>query len=184
MSDKKNKLFEIFITTLSSSATASNGFAIIAAMKKKFVDDKGWIDEKDMSNYVALAQSAPGPMAISSSMVVGYQLAGVMGAIMAMLGVIIPPIIIMTLVFYFYELVVTSQWIALAFKGMQIAVCALILSITFDNIKAIAKGKKIFYLFLIAVAYVLTGVLKISVLYALIFAAVSSVVYCKVGGKK
>ena len=67
---------------------------IVTLMKKKFVDDYHWIDENEMLDLVAIAQSSPGPIAVNGAIVVGYKLAGILGAMTAILGTIIPPFLI------------------------------------------------------------------------------------------
>ena len=66
MKDKRNMLFRLFLSTLYISAfTFGGGYVIVSLMKKKFVDDYHWIDENEMLDFVAIAQSAPGPIAIN-----------------------------------------------------------------------------------------------------------------------
>ncbi len=86
------KLWKIFISTFYLSAfTFGGGYVIITLMKKKFVNELKWIDEKEMLDLVAIAQSSPGVIAINGSIVIGYKLAGVMGIIVSVLGTVLPP---------------------------------------------------------------------------------------------
>ena len=81
MQDKKHVLLKIFISTLYLSAfTFGGGYIIVTLMKKKFVDEYHWIDEDEMLDLVAIAQSAPGAIAVNGAIVVGYKLAGLIGA--------------------------------------------------------------------------------------------------------
>ena len=81
MQDKKHVLLKIFISTLYLSAfTFGGGYVIVTLMKKKFVDEYHWIDEDEMLDLVAIAQSAPGAIAVNGAIVVGYKLAGLIGA--------------------------------------------------------------------------------------------------------
>ena len=81
MQDKKHVLLKIFISTLYLSAfTFGGGYVIVTLMKKKFVDEYHWIDEDEMLDLVAIAQSAPGAIAVNGAIVVGYTLAGLIGA--------------------------------------------------------------------------------------------------------
>ena len=73
-------IWKLFISTLYLSAfTFGGGYVIITLMKKKFVDEYHWIDEEEMLDLVAIAQSAPGPIAVNGAIVIGYKLAGVPG---------------------------------------------------------------------------------------------------------
>lgn len=82
---KAKVLWKLFISTLYLSAfTFGGGYVIVTLMKKKFVDDLHWIDEKEMLDLVAIAQSSPGAIAVNGAIVVGYKLAGI--AVVAMIA--------------------------------------------------------------------------------------------------
>lgn len=90
--NKKKMLWKIFISTLYLSAfTFGGGYVIVTLMKKKFVDDYHWIEENEMLDLVAIAQSSPGAIAVNGAIVVGYKLAGILGTIVAIIGTVIPP---------------------------------------------------------------------------------------------
>ena len=101
--NKKSILRKLFFSCLYlSTFTFGGGYVIVTLMKKKFVDDYHWIDENEMLDLVAIAQSSPGPIAVNGAIVVGYKLAGILGAVTAILGTIIPQtmIIYTTLILY------------------------------------------------------------------------------------
>ena len=92
------RLWKLFLSTLYiSSFTFGGGFVIVTFMKKKFVDEYHWIEENEMLDLVAIAQSAPGPIAVNGAIVVGYKLAGMTGVVTAIIGTIIPPFLIISL---------------------------------------------------------------------------------------
>ena len=104
MEDKKTVLRKLFLSTLYLSAfTFGGGYVIVTLMKKKFVDQYHWIEENEMLDLVAIAQSAPGPIAVNGAIVVGYKLAGLLGVAVAILGTIIPPFVIIALVSVCYN---------------------------------------------------------------------------------
>ena len=106
MEDKKKVLRKLFFSTLYLSAfTFGGGYVIVTLMKKKFVDELHWIDEDEMLNLVAIAQSAPGAIAVNGAIVVGYKLAGILGALVAILATILPPFLIITAISYCYALI-------------------------------------------------------------------------------
>ena len=79
---KKKKLLRLFIETFYLSAfTFGGGYMIVSLMKKKFVNEYHWIEEDEMLDLVAIAQSAPGAIAVNGAIVVGYKLAGISGVI-------------------------------------------------------------------------------------------------------
>ena len=89
---KNNILVKLFISTLYLSAfTFGGGYVIVTLMKKKFVDQYHWIEEKEMLDLIAIAQSSPGAIAVNGAIVVGYKLAGMAGAVTAIAATIIPP---------------------------------------------------------------------------------------------
>lgn len=102
MQSKKEVLIKIFISTLYLSAfTFGGGYVIVTLMKKKFVDEYHWIEENEMLDLVAIAQSSPGAIAVNGAIVVGYKLAGMTGALTAILATIIPPFAIISLISVF-----------------------------------------------------------------------------------
>ena len=74
MENRKKILMKLFVSTLYLSAfTFGGGYVIVTLMKKKFVDEYHWIEENEMLDLVAIAQSAPGPIAVNGAIVVGYK---------------------------------------------------------------------------------------------------------------
>ena len=85
---KSTTMWKIFISTLYlSTFTFGGGYVIVTLMKKKFVDDYHWIEENEMLDLVAIAQSSPGAIAINGAIVIGYKLAGMLGVIVAVMGI-------------------------------------------------------------------------------------------------
>ena len=104
MQKKRKVLLKIFVSTLYLSAfTFGGGYVIVTLMKKKFVDEYHWIEEDEMLDLIAIAQSAPGAIAVNGAIVVGYKLAGMIGALTAIIATIIPPFLIISLISVFYS---------------------------------------------------------------------------------
>ena len=104
MKEKRTVLWKIFISTLYLSAfTFGGGYVIVSLMKKKFVDEYHWIEENEMLDLVAIAQSAPGAIAVNGAIVVGYKLAGIAGVMTAISGTVIPPFLILSVLSVFYQ---------------------------------------------------------------------------------
>ncbi len=128
MKNKPHKLWVLFLTTLYISAfTFGGGFVIVTFMKHKFVDELHWIDEQEMLDFTALAQSCPGAIAVNAAILVGWNVYGFAGMIVATLGTILPPMIILSIVSFFYAIFSTNVWVAVVLKGMQAGVAAVIL---------------------------------------------------------
>ena len=104
MENRKKILMKLFVSTLYLSAfTFGGGYVIVTLMKKKFVDEYHWIEENEMLDLVAIAQSAPGPIAVNGAIVVGYKLAGMTGVVTAIIGTIIPPFLVISLISVCYN---------------------------------------------------------------------------------
>jgi len=177
----------LFWNSLLFSLTASNGYAIIASMKERYVRRDHWLDEETMSDYTALAQSTPGPIAISDAFIVGHRLGGPAGALVSVLGIVIPPVVMMTAVFYAYDFVATNPYIRRTFLGMQAAVCAFIISSSYDAIRSIAKRDgRAFLLCVFIAAFVAMKAFGASVLLTMVAAAIAAVLYFRIRpyGKK
>lgn len=164
--DKKNKLWQIFKSTLYLSAfTFGGGYVILTLMKDTFVDKLKWIDKDQMLDMTAIAQSAPGAVAINASIVVGYKIAGLPGMVVAILGTAIPPLVIISVISIFYEAFIANKYIAGFLKGMQAAIAALIFKVSFDMGRDLFKDKSKFVPVIMVVAFILGYFLKVNIVY-------------------
>ena len=127
---RRRVLLKLFLSTLYLSAfTFGGGYVIVTLMKKKFVDTLRWIDEDEMLDLVAIAQSAPGAIAVNGAIVVGFKLAGLLGAGVAVIATVIPPFLIISLVSVFYAVFRENYFVSMALEGMQAGVGAVIASV-------------------------------------------------------
>ena len=169
MEDKKKVLRKLFFSTLYLSAfTFGGGYVIVTLMKKKFVDELHWIDEDEMLNLVAIAQSTPGAIAVNGAIVVGYKLAGILGALVAILATIIPPFLIITAISYCYTLIRDNVIVSRVMSGMQVGVGAVIASVVWDLGKGVVKQKDIASIVIMAAAFVAACVFRINVIYIIL----------------
>ncbi len=168
------KLYKnLFLSTLTLSAfTVGGGYVIVPLMKKKFVDELGLIDEEEMLNMIVIAQSSPGPIAVNASLLLGYKLGGVVGAICTILGAIIPPLFIISIISYFYNSFRNNHIVALFLKGMQIGAAALIFNVVINMSKKVFDKDKLFNISIFILAFVTSFIFKINVIYIIITAAV------------
>lgn len=132
----------LFISTFVISAfTVGGGFVIIPLLKAKYVDEYGWIKDKEALDLVAIAQSMPGVVAANASILLGYRMAGVLGAAIALLATILPPLITLTAISFAYEAFASNPYIQMILKGMQCGATALIVNVAIDLLaKQIKKG--------------------------------------------
>ena len=139
---KGRTLLKIFITTLYlSTFTFGGGYVIVSLMKKKFVDENHWIEQDEMLDLVAIAQSSPGPIAVNGAIAVGYKLCGIAGALVAIVGTIIPPFVIISIISYCYSAFRSNWMISQMLEGMQAGVGAVIASVTYEMGAGIVKEK-------------------------------------------
>jgi len=134
----------LFLSTLQLSAfTFGGGFVIIPLMRRKFVEELGWIDEQEMMDLTAIAQSSPGSIAVNASILIGYRVAGVSGALMTVLGTILPPLVIISVISLFYRAFRDNRIVSLAMGGMLAGVAAVICDVVITLIAGVLKLKRI-----------------------------------------
>ena len=109
-----------------SACTFGGGFVIVSLMKKKFVDEYGWLSEAEMLDYTALAQSCPGAIAVNAAILVGWRVGGAAGMLAAVLGTVLPPLGILTVITTFYSAFAGNPHVAMLLSGMQAGVAAVL----------------------------------------------------------
>ena len=140
----KNFYWQLFKSTfIISMFTVGGGYVIIPLLKAKYVDEFHWINDEETLNMVAIAQSTPGIMAVNTAIMLGYRMAGVLGALVGMFATILPPLIIITIVASFYDLIAKNENVQLVLKGMQCGATALLLDVAIDLLIKQSKKKLI-----------------------------------------
>lgn len=162
--EKKHKiLLKLFISTFYLSAfTFGGGYVIVTLMKKKFVDQYHWIEEEEMLDLVAIAQSAPGAIAVNGAIVVGYKLAGIAGTITAVIATILPPFLVISVISIFYEAFRDNQVVSLVLEGMQTGVAAVIASVVWEMAAGILLEKKWLSILIMAASLIAAACLSIN----------------------
>lgn len=145
-----------------SSCTFGGGFVIVSLMKKKFVDERQWLDEDEMLDITAITQSTPGPLPVNASVIIGYRMAGILGSAIAVLGTILPPMIIISLISLCYEQFRTNQVIALALRVTRAGVAAVILDVTLNLAGNVLKTKRVMYISMMVLCFAAVTVFHIS----------------------
>ena len=164
--EKNRMLLKLFTTMfVLSSCTFGGGFVIVSLMKKKIVEEYGWLSEEAMLDITAIAQSCPGPVVVNTSVITGYRLAGVAGSAAALLGAILPPMIIISIIAQFYEQFRTNAVIALALTVMRAGVAAVLVDVVIGMAWSVLKTKNLLYIVLMAVTFFMGTVLDIGAMY-------------------
>ena len=156
-------LWQLFISTFMLCAcTFGGGFVIVSLMKKKFVEELGWIEESEMLDITAIAQSSPGPIPINASVILGYRMRGIIGSIVAVLGTSIPPLVIISIIAVFYDAFRHNAVIATALLVMRAGVAAVICDVVINLAKNIICTGNRFYMVLMVITFVMTYFMGIS----------------------
>lgn len=162
--------FTLFKSTFFLSAfTFGGGYVIIPLMKKKFVDELGWLEEEEMLNMAAVAQSSPGAMAVNASILVGWRLIGISGALVAIAGTILPPLILLSVISLFYAAFRDNAIVGAVLKGMMAGVCAVIFDVVITMGGKVIKAKKTLPILIMAGAFLAYYVLRVNIIYIILF---------------
>lgn len=128
--DRQNRLrflLEMFVTFLKIGMfTFGGGYAMIPLMEEEIIHKKGWMEEEEIMDLFAVSETVPGSIAINTSTFIGYKLDGAIGAITAMMGVVLPSFLIITIIAAFFGNISGNPMVDAAFLGIRTAVVALI----------------------------------------------------------
>ncbi len=175
MVEQKQKFsyLTLFFATLTLSAfTIGGGYVIVPLMRKRFVEEYGWIDEDEMLDLVAIAQSGPGPIAVNASILIGYRVSGLMGALVSTLGTALPPLFILSVVSIFYEQFATSGIVASALAFMRVGVAAVIADVVIKMGGNVLKSRNMWLTLIMVSAFVANWWLAINVVFIIIASGV------------
>ncbi len=164
-------------TFIISATTFGGGAVIISMLQKAFVERLKWIDEDEMMDLIAIAQSCPGVMAVNSSIIIGYRIAGVPGALLTVLGTVTPPMIILTIISMFYVQFRSNRIVALVLKGMQAGVIAVLMSVSISMTSNVLKEKSILNYILLALACIAVIGFGVDVILAILGCGIIGGIY-------
>ncbi|MBE6946074.1 MAG: chromate transporter [Ruminococcaceae bacterium] len=167
---KQRKLLTLFLSTLQLSAfTFGGGFVIVPLMRKKFVEELGWIEEQEMLDFTAIAQSSPGPIAVNASILVGYHVAGIPGALLTALGTILPPLVIISVISLFYQAFRDNAVVNVVMAGMLCGVAAVICDVVITMSRSIFKEKRILPVVMLVAAFVAVRFFGVNIILIILF---------------
>ena len=134
-------LFKLFYTFAKIGLfTFGGGYGMIALVQDECVDKKKWITDDEFATVLTIAESTPGPIAINCATYTGYAQGGILGSIAATFGVVLPSFVIIFLISSFFNNLLEIQWIANAFKGIQVGVGLIILRAGYNLYKKMKKS--------------------------------------------
>ncbi|WP_195244771.1 chromate transporter [Clostridium celatum] len=134
------ELFDLFWTFCRIGAlTFGGGYAMLPLIQKEIVENKKWSTEKEILDYYAVGQCTPGVIAVNTATFIGFKLRGVIGGIVATLGVIFPSIVIILIIASFLQNFANLAIVQSAFAGIRVAVVALIITTVVKLLKSSIK---------------------------------------------
>ena len=152
-----------------SACTFGGGFVIVSLMKKKVVEERKWLDEEEMLDITAIAQSSPGPIPVNASVILGYRLHGLLGSLVAVAGTITPPLILLSVIAVFYDQFRSNSLITTALTVMRAGVAAVIFDVVIDLAKNVFATRSVFYITLMFVTFIMGYFLDISAMIIILF---------------
>ncbi|MCF0262308.1 MAG: chromate transporter [Sphaerochaetaceae bacterium] len=129
MSDKKTSLWDLFISFCKIGVlTFGGGVAMLPMLEREVVEKHSWTTEENMLDYYAIGQCTPGIIAVNVATFIGYLQRGIIGGIVATIGVIFPSVVIITSLASVLQIFQDNVYVLKAFAGIRVAVCALMIS--------------------------------------------------------
>jgi chromate transporter len=153
-------------------------------MKKKFVEELGWLEESEMLDITAIAQSCPGPIPINASVILGYRMQGIIGSIIAVIGTSIPPITIISIICVFYDKFRESKIIETALMVMRAGVAAVICDVVLKLASNIIKTKNKLYISLMFITFIMSYFFGISAMSIIFMCLVIGIITLIINLKK
>ena len=167
-------IWELFVSFFKIGAfTFGGGYAMIPLIQREVIDNKGWVDSREFLDLLTLAQSAPGPISLNTSVFVGYRRAGYAGAAAALLGTVLPSFTVILLIALFFTGVRDNAVVDAAFKGMRPAVVALIVV----PVISLARGMHWSMIAVVAASAFAVWRLGVSPVYLIIAAAAAGIAW-------
>lgn len=176
-------LLQLFLTFAKVGVmTFGGGYAMLPILQREVVDNKGWATEEELMDYFAIGQCTPGVIAVNTATFIGHKNKGILGGIIATIGVVFPSIIIISLLAGVIEAFSHIVWVQHAFGGIRVCVCVLILNAI---VKLLKKAVVDIPTFLIFIAVTACSVfLNISPVFYVLLAAGIGIAIKVLGGKK
>lgn len=174
------KKLKLYWTLFSSSFKISlfmigSGLVAIPIMKARFVEELKWLDDEDMTDLVAIAQSAPGPISVNTSMLIGYKVAGVAGGLCTICGTVLSPLILITIIQLCYQVFISNPYIVALFRGMNASVAAIMIQIVLNMGWTSLKADKVFSAVIMIIAFVLVYFVEINAAFVMLGAILAGV---------
>lgn len=176
-------LIDMFITFAKVGVmTFGGGYAMLPILQREVVENKKWATEEELVDYFAIGQCTPGVIAVNTATFIGQKTKGILGGIIATLGVVFPSIIIISLLAGVINTFSHIAWVQDALAGIRVCVCVLILNAVIKLSKKSIVSISTFILFLlVTLASLLTD---LSPVIFVVLAALAGIVIKAIGGSE
>ena len=175
-SPRRVSLWQLFVTFFKTGLfTFGGGYAMIAILEEELVAKKGWITSQDMLDMLVIAESTPGVIAVNTATSVGYRVRGVLGAIVATLGVVLPSFLIITALSFFINAFENNHWYKAAFTGIQACVTVLVVN-AFVKMARQVQWNWFSWIMMLA-AFAVSVFTNFDVIYLILIGGVLGIVY-------
>jgi len=171
------KLFKS--TFIISAFTVGGGFVIIPLLKTKYVDEYGWISDTETLNLVAIAQSMPGVVAANAAILLGYRMAGIAGTVVALLATVLPPLITLSVISYFYDLFASNPYIQMILKGMQCGATALIINVAIDLVAKQLRKKLLLPILIILATFAANFFFNVNIMLLILIDGILGLIWMR-----
>lgn len=170
MNSAKPNLLTLFTSVFKISAvTFGGGYVIVPLMRRRFAEELKWVGDEEMLDMIAIGQSAPGPIAVNTSILLGYRLKGIPGALVAVLGTALPPLIVLSLISVFYDAFRQNKLISALLNAMRSGVAAVIADVVWSMGSGILKSRRPLPLILMVLAFLAVWLFKLPIILVLLF---------------
>ncbi|MGY3814066.1 chromate transporter [Globicatella sulfidifaciens] len=168
----KRDYFHLFTSTFKLSAfTFGGGFVIIPLMRKRFVEELHWIEEEEMVDLTVIAQSSPGAIAVNAAILVGYRVGGLLGALVSVIGTVLPPLIIISIISMFYQAFRDNLYVGIIMRGMLAGVAAVIIDVVWRMGQQLMKEKRLLPLIVMVLTFIASRYLGLNILLIIVMCA-------------
>lgn len=177
------ELFDLFWTFCKIGAlTFGGGYAMLPIIQREIVENKKWSTEKEILDYYAVGQCTPGVIAVNTATFIGFKLKGIIGGIVATLGVVFPSIVIILIIASFLQNFADLAIVQSAFSGIRVAVVALIITTVVKLLKSSVKD----YLgaIIALLTFIVSAFLGLSPVYVVIAAGLIGFISKSLRGEK
>ncbi|WP_243343137.1 chromate transporter [Anaerococcus sp. AGMB09787] len=170
---------DLFLSLFKINAvTFGGGYTIAPVIMNDFCDKRQLITKDEMLDMIALAQSGPGALAVSTSLLTGYKIKGFKGALVGAAASFLPPLIIISIIYFFYKEVATNYWVRAALRAMSGVISAVLVITTLDLAKISLQEYKTFSLTVMVISFLVAYFTSISVgIIVLILAILGAVIF-------